>query len=73
GISVIEAAGKQGIDLPYSCKGGVCSTCRCMTRAGEVEMMLNYALEQWETDAGYVLACQTRPLSEEVILDFDEA
>lgn len=73
GISVIEAAGKQGVDLPYSCKGGVCSTCRCMTRAGEVEMMLNYSLEQWETDAGYVLACQTRPLSDEVILDFDEA
>lgn len=73
GISVIEAAGKQGVDLPYSCKGGVCSTCRCMTRAGEVEMMLNYALEPWETDAGYVLACQTRPLSDEVILDFDEA
>ncbi len=73
GISVIEAAGAQGVDLPYSCKGGVCSTCRCMTRAGEVEMMLNYSLEPWETEAGYVLACQTKPLSDEVILDFDEA
>lgn len=73
GISVIEAAASQGVDLPYSCKGGVCSTCRCMTRAGEVEMMLNYSLEPWETEAGYVLACQSRPLSDEVILDFDEA
>jgi len=73
GISVIEAAEKQGVDLPYSCKGGVCSTCRCMTRAGEVEMMLNYSLEPWETEAGYVLACQTRPLSDDIILDFDEA
>lgn len=73
GEAILDAGIKQGIDLPFSCKGGVCSTCRCKARLGQVEMDKNYALEPWELDAGFVLACQSHPLTDEVVLDFDEA
>lgn len=68
---VVEAAAAKGLDLPYSCKGGMCATCRCKVVEGTAEMDVNYALEPWETEAGYVLACQTRPTSEKLVLDFD--
>ncbi|MEO4040626.1 1,2-phenylacetyl-CoA epoxidase subunit PaaE [Hoeflea sp. CAU 1731] len=70
--NVIDAAHRQGIELPYSCKGGMCCTCRCKLVEGKVEMAENYSLEPWELDAGYILSCQARPLTEKVVLDFDD-
>lgn len=70
--SILDAAMKTGLDVPYSCKGGVCSTCKAKVEKGKVEMMINYALEQDEVDAGYVLSCQCYPLSHEITLNFDE-
>ncbi|MEX3009081.1 1,2-phenylacetyl-CoA epoxidase subunit PaaE [Hoeflea sp. TYP-13] len=70
--NVVDAAHRHGIELPFSCKGGMCCTCRCKIREGEVEMAANYSLEPWELEAGFVLACQSRPLTEKVVLDFDE-
>ncbi len=69
--SLVDAAAHAGLDVPYSCKNGMCSTCRCKLVAGEVRMVQNFSLEPWELEAGYVLACQTRPVSDEVVLDFD--
>ena len=70
--NIVDAAAEQGIDLPYSCKGGVCATCRCHVREGEVTMAANYGLEPWEVESGYVLACQSRPVSDAVLLDYDK-
>ena len=70
--NIVDAAADHGIELPYSCKGGVCATCRCHVREGEVNMETNYGLEPWEVEEGFVLACQSRPVSEAVILDYDK-
>ena len=70
--NIVDAAAAQGIDLPYSCKGGVCATCRCHVRKGEVTMAANYGLEPWEVEQGFVLACQSRPVSAAVTLDYDK-
>jgi ring-1,2-phenylacetyl-CoA epoxidase subunit PaaE len=70
---IIEAALDHGFDIPHSCKGGMCCTCRCKVVEGKVAMDVNYSLEPWEFDAGYVLACQSRPLTPTVTLDFDAA
>jgi ring-1,2-phenylacetyl-CoA epoxidase subunit PaaE len=70
--SVLEAGLAQGLELPYSCTGGVCSTCRAKLIRGTVDMPLNYALEPWELEAGFVLACQCYPTSEELVLDYDQ-
>ncbi|WP_295476812.1 1,2-phenylacetyl-CoA epoxidase subunit PaaE [uncultured Pseudomonas sp.] len=70
--SVLDAGNAQGAELPYSCKAGVCSTCKCKVLAGEVEMDSNFALEDYEVAAGYVLSCQAYPLSDKVVLDFDQ-
>lgn len=70
--SVIDAAHRQGLELPFSCKGGMCCTCRAKVVDGEVEMANNYSLEPWEVEAGFVLTCQSRPLSKSVTFDFDE-
>ncbi len=70
--SIVDAAGDHGIDLPYSCKGGVCATCRTHLREGEVKMETNYGLEPWEVEKGFVLACQSRPISRKVLLDYDK-
>ena len=70
--NVVDAAHRNGIELPFSCKGGMCCTCRCKLRDGEVEMAANYSLEPWELEAGFVLACQSRPLTGKIVLDFDE-
>lgn len=72
GQSVLEAGLAQGLELPYSCTGGVCSTCRARLVEGKVDMRLNYALEPWEVEAGFVLACQSYPLSEHLVLDYDQ-
>ncbi|BAP44253.1 phenylacetate-CoA oxygenase, PaaK subunit [Pseudomonas sp. StFLB209] len=71
-VSVLEAGNAQGAELPYSCKAGVCSTCKCKVISGEVEMDSNFALEDYEVAAGYVLSCQAFPLSDQVVLDFDQ-
>jgi ring-1,2-phenylacetyl-CoA epoxidase subunit PaaE len=69
--SVLDAGLKQGIDIRYSCKGGVCSTCRCKVVEGKVEMDANYALEDYEIARGFVLSCQAYPVTDRVVLDFD--
>ena len=69
--SILDAALKKAADLPFACKGGVCCTCRAKLVEGQVEMQVNYSLEQDELDAGYVLTCQSIPKSEKVIVDFD--
>jgi ring-1,2-phenylacetyl-CoA epoxidase subunit PaaE len=69
--TVLEAAHRAGLELPYSCAGGMCCTCRCRIVEGEGEMAVNYSLQPWEIEAGFTLACQTRPRSEKLVLDFD--
>ena len=71
GETVLAAALRAGLDLPYSCRGGMCCTCRARVVAGEVAMAANYSLEPWELAAGFVLTCQSRPLTPHVSLDFD--
>ena len=71
GERIIDAAQEQGFEIPHSCRGGMCCTCRCKLVEGEVAMDVNYSLEPWELEAGYVLACQSRPLTPRVKLDFD--
>jgi ring-1,2-phenylacetyl-CoA epoxidase subunit PaaE len=71
GESILDAALKSGADLPYACKGGVCCTCRAKVMEGEVEMEVNYALDEHEVQKGYVLTCQSHPRTERVIIDFD--
>lgn len=69
--SILDAALRQGADLPYACKGGVCATCKCKLRSGEVEMGVNYSLEPDQIAAGYILSCQAWPKGDGVVLDFD--
>ncbi|MEN8649694.1 2Fe-2S iron-sulfur cluster-binding protein [Streptomyces sp. 21So2-11] len=71
GESLLETVLRSRADAPYACKGGVCGTCRAFLVSGEVRMDRNYALELEETEAGYVLACQSHPATAEVELDFD--
>jgi ring-1,2-phenylacetyl-CoA epoxidase subunit PaaE len=69
--SVLDSAQRVRSDLPFACKGGVCGTCRARVTDGEVVMRRNYALEPNEVEAGYVLTCQTLPVSDAVTVDFD--
>jgi len=69
--SLLDAALRQGADLPYACKGGVCATCKCKLVQGKVDMAVNYSLEPDELAAGYILSCQSVPLTKDVIIDFD--
>ncbi|MFJ6832619.1 1,2-phenylacetyl-CoA epoxidase subunit PaaE [Streptomyces sp. NPDC091209] len=71
GESLLDAVLRNRPDAPYACKGGVCGTCRAFLVSGEVRMDRNFALEPEETEAGYVLACQSHPATEKVELDFD--
>jgi ring-1,2-phenylacetyl-CoA epoxidase subunit PaaE len=73
GDSILDAALARGLDLPYSCKAGVCTTCRAKLMDGKVDFTVNYGLEPYEIDDGIILTCQSRPLSERVVIDFDEA
>lgn len=70
--SILDAALRAGADLPYACKGGVCATCKCKVLEGQVEMAVNYSLEEDEIQKGYVLSCQARPTKANVRLSFDE-
>jgi ring-1,2-phenylacetyl-CoA epoxidase subunit PaaE len=69
--TVLDAATAAGLDVPFSCTGGVCATCRARIVDGNVEMAVNYALQPWELDAGFVLTCQSRPTTAAVTVDYD--
>lgn len=69
--SILDAALRQGADLPFACKGGVCATCRAKLMEGQVEMDINYALEPEELEQGFILTCQSHPRTEKVVIDFD--
>jgi ring-1,2-phenylacetyl-CoA epoxidase subunit PaaE len=71
GKSILDGALQQGADLPYACKGGVCSTCRAKLVVGEVTMDTNYALEPDELSKGFILTCQSHPVTDSVMVDFD--
>lgn len=72
GITVLDAAEAAGLQLPYSCRAGVCSTCRVKVTRGAVTMTMNYALEPWEVEQGFVLCCQALPASADLELNYDE-
>ncbi|WP_022721782.1 1,2-phenylacetyl-CoA epoxidase subunit PaaE [Rhodopseudomonas sp. B29] len=72
GETVLDAALRAGMDLPYACKGGMCSTCRAKVVEGKAEMDVNYSLEPWELQAGFVLTCQAHPVSERIVIDYDQ-
>lgn len=68
--NILDGALAAGADLPFACKGGVCSTCKCMVLEGEVEMKVNYALDAHEVARGLVLSCQAVPTTDKVVVDF---
>ena len=68
---MLDAALRAGLDLPYACKGGMCSTCRAHVTEGAVTMALNFSLEPWEIAAGFALTCQAMPMTQRVVVDFD--
>jgi ring-1,2-phenylacetyl-CoA epoxidase subunit PaaE len=72
GLSILEAALDQGIDLPFACKSGVCCSCRARLLEGKVSMDVNYGLEPEELSVGYILTCQSHPLTESLLVDFDQ-
>ncbi|MFK8012807.1 MAG: 2Fe-2S iron-sulfur cluster-binding protein [Marinicellaceae bacterium] len=69
--TLLDAALESDIKIPYSCKAGVCATCRCQLVKGEVEMLNNYSLEDWELEKGYILTCQSIPKTKKISIDFD--
>jgi ring-1,2-phenylacetyl-CoA epoxidase subunit PaaE len=69
--NLLDAALKQGADLPFACKGGVCCTCKARITEGSVDMALNYALEKDEVAAGFILTCQSYPTTDKIVVDFD--
>ncbi|HZP87788.1 MAG TPA: 1,2-phenylacetyl-CoA epoxidase subunit PaaE [Burkholderiales bacterium] len=70
--SLLDAGLRAGLDLPYSCKGGMCCTCRAKLLEGQARMARNFGLEKAEVEAGYILTCQARPLSKRLTLSYDE-
>jgi len=70
--SILDAASAAGLEVPFSCTSGVCGTCRCKVIEGQVRMERNFALDKKEVEAGFVLSCQAHPLTERVVLSFDE-
>jgi len=71
-VSILDAALENAMDAPFACKAGVCSSCRCKVLEGEVEMVANHALEDYEVEKGYVLSCQSFPLTDNVVVDYDQ-
>ncbi len=69
---VLDVALSAGLDLPWSCRGGVCCTCRAKVMEGSVTMTKNFTLEPWETEKGFVLSCQARPTSDHLVVSYDE-
>jgi ring-1,2-phenylacetyl-CoA epoxidase subunit PaaE len=71
-VSVLDAAERAGLELPFSCRAGICATCRTRIVAGAASMTHNIALEPWEVEAGFVLCCQARPTTPTLELSYDE-
>jgi len=71
GEAILDAALRAGMDLPFACRGGMCSTCRAKLVEGDARMEVNYSLEPWELEAGFILTCQARPVSARVVVDYD--
>ena len=71
GEAILDAALRAGMDLPFACKGGMCSTCRAKLVEGSAQMEVNYSLEPWELEAGFILTCQARPTTDRVVVDYD--
>ena len=71
-LSLLEAAEEEGLDVPFSCKGGVCCTCKAKILEGKGEMTVNYALTDDEVEEGFVLTCQTYPQTANITVSFDE-
>jgi ring-1,2-phenylacetyl-CoA epoxidase subunit PaaE len=71
GSSILDASIEAGVDAPFSCKGAVCCTCRAKIIEGKVKMDANFALTDAEVEEGFVLTCQSHPLTEKVVIDFD--
>jgi ring-1,2-phenylacetyl-CoA epoxidase subunit PaaE len=71
-VGVLDAAVKEGMELPYACKAGVCSTCRAMLIEGQVDMDANFSLEDYEIARGYILTCQSYPATDRIVIDFDK-
>lgn len=69
--TILDAALAQGADLPFACKGGMCCTCKAKLIAGEVAMDIHWGLEEEELEQGYILTCQSRPKTEQIVVDFD--
>jgi len=72
GENILDAGLRNGVDLPFSCKGGVCATCKARLIEGEVDMDLTQALRPEEIESGYILTCQSHPISNKVVVDFDQ-
>lgn len=72
GLNLLDAALENQMDAPFACKAGVCSTCRAKVLEGDVEMVTNHALEDYEVEQGYVLTCQCFPISDKVIISYDQ-
>ena len=70
--TILDAALAGDLDAPFACKAGVCSTCRCRVLEGEVEMVTNHALEDYEVEKGYILSCQSFPVTDRVVVDYDQ-
>jgi len=71
GTNILDAALQQGADLPYACKGGVCCTCKAKLLEGQVQMDVHWGLEHEEIEQGFILTCQSHPITEKVVIDFD--
>jgi ring-1,2-phenylacetyl-CoA epoxidase subunit PaaE len=71
GEAILDAALRAGVDLPFACKGGMCSTCRARLVEGEAKMDVNYSLEPWELEKGFILTCQARPVTKRIVVDYD--
>ena len=69
--TLLDAALDAKIKMPYSCKAGVCATCRCKLVEGKIEMLNNYSLEDWELEKGYILSCQSLPKTKKIVIDYD--
>jgi ring-1,2-phenylacetyl-CoA epoxidase subunit PaaE len=72
GENILDAGLRNGVDLPFSCKGGVCATCKARLIEGQVDMDLNQALRPEEIEKGYILTCQSHPISDKIVVDFDQ-
>jgi len=71
GLNILDAAIQHGVDAPFSCKGGVCCTCRAKVIEGKAKMDVNYALTEQEVAEGFILTCQAHPITEKVVVDYD--